>query len=96
MRVVVILVIFTFSLCTSNRDNLKVRAQFYFDKGEYYRSLELIERVLVSDTLEPENFILKGKILLQLDKHMDALLNLSKAIDLDNKNIIAWYERGIG
>lgn len=66
-----------------------------FNRGNYLKAIEFLDRVLA---VEPENvkaLILKGRAFGERGTYSEAIVFLKKALDLDPANSDAWFYRGL-
>ena len=70
-------------------------AQVYIQINQFQNAIQWLEKSLKLNQSQPEAYLNLGSIFFQTEDWNASLQNFNKVIDLDNRNLIAYFNRGL-
>ena len=71
------------------------RASAYFDRGDYGKAVEDLDKFLELDPTDATAWTARGVALERLERYAESLSSHDKALELEPTNATAWYNRGV-
>lgn len=96
---IILALIFLICSCVNEAgDNIVQKGLSQFEKGNYLDAIALLNEAIEVGTKEyslEQIYITLGRCYVELDMYDEGIVELKKAIEIDDKNYIAWFNIGI-